>query len=152
MANEMKEDMTMTKSNIFVFRYTDEYSAVQSSIRDYEIGVEHHLVGCNKNIGKNKTGFILVNNKKGDKLVGYIGPIGEKVKERQPWRDNGGREWRFIHTVKFHSKLIELDLLCEQLGINRKIFTTSIQFGHVRAEYIEPFRNVINYFTEIELY
>jgi hypothetical protein len=137
------------KSNIFVFRYADEYSIGGSSIRDYEIGTENYLVGCNKNIGKNKIGFILVNDNKGKQLVGFVGSIREKVLDQQPWRDNAGREWRSIHKVLFHSKLIELNALCEQLEIEKKIFTTSIQFGHVRSEYIESFKRVIHFFNNI---
>ena len=40
--------MARAKSNIFVLKYSDSYSTANSSIRDYEIGAEHHLVGSNK--------------------------------------------------------------------------------------------------------
>ena len=148
MATERKEENPMIKSNIFVFKYADDYSVGNSSIRDYEIGTEHHLVGSNKNnIGKNKRGFILVNNEEGKQMIGFVGEIGNRVENQQPWRDNGGREWKFIHNVKFHSKLIDLELLCDQLEIDKKIFTTSIQFGHVRSAYIEQFNRVLDFFN-----
>ena len=152
MATERKETdpMIIRKSNIFILKYADTYSVENSSIRDYEIGTENHLVGCNKsNIGKNKLGFILVNNEEGKQMVGFVGTIGNRVEDQQPWRDNGGREWKYIHSVKFHSKLIDLDLLCNQLEIEKQIFTKSIQFGHVRSAYIDQFNRVLNFFAQL---
>lgn len=154
MAMENKNDdmIIRRKSNIFIFNYVDNFSAENSSIRDYEIGAENHLVGSNKkNIGKDngkdKLGFILVNNNEGKKMVGFVGTIGNRVLDQQPWRDNGGREWTHIYKVKFHSNLIELDLLCEQLDIHKEIFTKSIHFGHVKSTYINQFNRVLNFFN-----
>jgi hypothetical protein len=41
-------EMARAKSIFFVLKYSDNYSTANSSIRDYEIGAEHHLFGCIK--------------------------------------------------------------------------------------------------------
>lgn len=111
---------------------------------EYEVGKRSHRVGCNINIGKNKRAFIIVRD--GDVLkVGYVGAVGEKVNE-QPWLAEGGSSWRNVHKVVKHSDLVNLDTLCTDLNVNRKMFTKSIQFGHVSAVYKDDFERVVAWF------
>lgn len=133
-------------SDIFVFRYTDPNSASSSSIRDYEIGSNSDLVGSNRHVGKNKRGFILVNDNNRNLFVGYVGLIGGKVYDEQPWSEAGGRIWKHIYTTQYHSELVELNILCESLGVDKTIFTKSVHLGHVRRDYIHQFNIVLDYF------
>lgn len=147
--NNVYNQRAMLRSNIFIFRYTDSHSAMSSSITDYNIGAQTNLVGSNRNLGRDKRGFVLVNDEQGNYLVGYVGLIGEKVHDEQPWRDNGGRHWKHIYTTQFHSDLIDLNTLCTFLGVQRDIFRKSVHMGHVRRDYIIQFNIVLQYFQLI---
>jgi len=131
-------------SGFFVIAYKNQVSVERSSMVEYEVGKRSHRVGCNINIGKNKRAFIIVRD--GDVLkVGYVGAVGEKVNE-QPWLAEGGSSWRNVHKVVKHSDLVNLDTLCTDLNVNRKMFTKSIQFGHVSAVYKDDFERVVAWF------
>ena len=131
-------------SGFFVISYKNQVSVERSSMVEYEVGKRSHRVGCNINIGKNKRAFIIVRD--GDALkVGYVGAVGEKVNE-QPWLAEGGSTWRNVHKVVKHSDLVNLDTLCTDLNVNRKMFTKSIQFGHVSAVYKDDFERVVAWF------
>ena len=134
-------------SGFFVLSYKNEFSVERSSVKDYQIGKDAKRIGCNKNIGKNKKVFVIVSDN-GKLQVGYVGVAGEKVTGEQPWLQEGGREWRNVHKVDMHTELIDLSNLCEHLGVDRKIFTTSIMFGHVRADFKADFEKVEKHFLE----
>lgn len=131
-------------NKFFVLSYNNEYSVDHSSKEDYEIGKRNHLIGSGKYIGKDKHVFIIFKDNDKD-YVGYAGLSGEKVND-QPWEDRGGKKWKAVYKSNRHSKPVDLNRLCDTLNIDKKIFTTSKQFGHVRSDYYEDFEKVLEHF------
>jgi hypothetical protein len=131
-------------SGFFVFNYKSKV-ANHSSVVDFNIGKKRMRVGTNGNLGKNKRGFVMVEEKNILK-IGYVGLVGDKTPGEQPWFTEGGKEWNNVHQISVCSDLVVLDQLCSDLDIDRKIFTKSLQFGHVGAGFKEDFERAVFYF------
>jgi len=132
-------------NKFFVLSYNNEFSVDNSSKKDYEIGKEYNLIGSGKFIGKNKHVFILFRHERKD-FIGYAGLSGDKVNE-QPWEEQGGKKWKVVYKSSgMHSQVFNLKDLCETLDIDKKVFTTSKRFGHVRSDYQNDFEKVLNHF------
>ena len=131
-------------SGFFVFNYKSKV-ANHSSVVDYNIGKKRMRVGTNGNLGKNKRGFVMVEEKNILK-IGYVGLVGDKTPGEQPWFTEGSKEWNNVHQISVCSDLVVLDQLCSDLDIDRKIFTKSLQFGHVSAGFKDDFERAVFYF------
>jgi hypothetical protein len=132
-------------SGFFIFNYKNKASANYSSVVDYNIGKKRMRVGSNINLGKDKRAFVMVEEKKILK-IGYVGLVGNKTPGEQPWFSEGGKEWNNVYQIEECSELVVLEQLCSELEIDKKIFTKSLQFGHVRAEFKDDFERAVTYF------
>jgi hypothetical protein len=132
-------------SGFFIFNYKNKTSANHSSVVDYNIGKKRMRVGSNINLGKEKRAFVMVEEKKILK-IGYVGLVGDKTPGEQPWFTEGGKEWNNVYQIEECSELVVLEQLCSELEIDKKIFTKSLQFGHVRAEFKGDFERAVTYF------
>jgi hypothetical protein len=123
----------------FVFSYADDKSADGNAMHDWSIGAEHGLVGSGKSatVGKQHTWVVLKSKKSKDGyLLGYTGALVSVQPERQVWAEKGGKTWKYIFSCTHHILLGDLDTFCAAHDLDRKIFTTSLMFGHPRAAYL----------------
>ena len=126
-------------TNFVVLSYVNNASALNSAMRDWEIGMETSMIGSNSGLGENKHVFVLVEHHN-RKVVGYCGQNGERVLNEQPWFDRGGRRWNFIYKVKTHILIGELEEVCQSAGVDPKIFIQTKQFKFPRPAFKNEFQ------------
>jgi hypothetical protein len=121
----------------FIFKYSNPYSVGNDANRDWTIGKNSGLVGCNKNSGIKNHTWVVWNTDKKKYNIGYTGKLTEKEEMVQPWNNEGGNEWNHIYHCTHHIFIGDLDTFCSKHNFDRKIFTMSLMFGHPKPDYLD---------------
>ena len=119
------------RMSTFVFTYADVHSISHDCTRDWEIGIEHNSVGCNKAAGLKDNTWVVMKKNNGRYNLGFTGNLVQKQNSTfQPWEVAGGKTWKHIYECSHHIWLGDLDDFCEQHGVDRFMFIQSLRFGH----------------------
>jgi len=102
----------------FIPTYTPKNSVGHNPATDYQIGVDHGVVGCGLRIKRKDFHWFTIIN---DKLV-YNGPPGEQI-GMNPWAESG-RHW-YIYKVKHHHMLGDVDTVLAAAGLDRTVLPNS---------------------------
>ena len=101
------------------------------------------LVGSNKPFKAPKQhSWVLWKTSDGRYDLGYTGRLIIKTDPpNQVWLAGGGKSWKYIFKCSHGIYLRDLDAFCAAHSLDRRIFTTSLQFGYPRLNYVTELDN-----------
>jgi hypothetical protein len=98
--------------NIRCVTYKDEFSAGNSAYNDFQIGIQHNVVGCGSKVfdASNPGDIVLINATKDKVKHAILVELYEKLESCDKWSLEGGHVWPYNWTYIPLTSIFQYDI------------------------------------------
>lgn len=146
--------MSIQPERVIAISYTDEHSVSGNARVDFQLGREHHQIGCNSSTMSNVPigTWVLVQTKPGKlartKLVQIV-EIVAKV-ESSLWYDRQGQQWKHNYDVRPLTEVIEITDEVKQLWSQwcaESDLLYGVLLSRCNIEYLPVFQKIVSTYS-----